>query len=49
MIRIDRPAAPPGVLLKAGIIQTEKVCTLYDATPEEYSEDNQTFKFKQHI
>ena len=49
MIRIDRPAAPPGVLLKAGIIQTEKVCTLYAATPEEYSEGSQRFKFKQHI
>ena len=49
MIRIDRPDAAPGVLLKAGIIQTEEVCTLYDASPEEYSEGSQRFEFKQLI
>lgn len=49
MIRINRPDLVPDVLLNAGGIRTEEICTLYDASPEEYSEGSQRFEFKQHI
>ena len=49
MIHIDRPDVAPSVLLNAGIIRTGEICTLYDASPEEYTEGIQRFEFKKLI
>lgn len=46
MIKIEKPAKPPKILMEKGAVENRNNCTDYDRSPEDYSSGRKRFKFK---